>query len=46
MTGEQRRRTLNSLEQLNQQQANRFNDPAIATRIAQYELLSNADECS
>ena len=38
MTREQRRRTLNSLEQLNQQQANRFNDPAIATRIAQYEL--------
>ncbi|HAD58732.1 MAG TPA: sulfatase [Planctomycetaceae bacterium] len=38
MTREQRRRTLNSLQKLNAQQAGRFNDPAIATRIAQYEL--------
>ena len=29
---------LDSLNKLNQQQADRFNDPAIATRIAQYEL--------
>ena len=34
----QRRRMLDSLSQLNNQQADRFNDPAIATRIAQYEL--------
>ena len=38
MTREQRRRTLDSLQKLNAQQAGRFNDPAIATRIAQYEL--------
>ena len=38
MTRAQRRRMLNSLSKLNQQQAGRFNDPAIATRIAQYEL--------
>ena len=38
MSREQRRRTLDSLEKLNQQQAEQFNDPAISTRIAQYEL--------
>ena len=38
MTREQRRRTLDSLEKLNNQQAEQFNDPAISTRIAQYEL--------
>ena len=38
MTREQRRRTLDSLQRLNGDQADRFNDPAIATRIAQYEL--------
>ncbi len=38
MTRQQRRRTLDSLQSLNQQQASRFNDPAISTRIAQYEL--------
>ncbi|MCA9137134.1 MAG: DUF1501 domain-containing protein [Planctomycetales bacterium] len=34
----QRRRMLNSLERLNQDRADTFNDPAIETRIAQYEL--------
>lgn len=34
----QRRRMLNALGKLNGQQAERFNDPVIATRIAQYEL--------
>ena len=35
---EQRRRMLDTLQQLNQGQADRVQDPAIATRIAQYEL--------
>ena len=35
---QQRRRMLDSLEKLNQDRADKFNDPAIATRIAQYEL--------
>ena len=34
----QRRRMLNALGKLNREQADRFNDPVIATRIAQYEL--------
>lgn len=34
----QRRRMLDSLQQLNSDRADQFNDPAIATRIAQYEL--------
>ena len=38
VTRAQRRRMLDSLNKLNQMQASRFNDPAIATRIAQYEL--------
>ena len=38
VTRSQRRRMLDSLNKLNQMQASRFNDPAIATRIAQYEL--------
>lgn len=38
MTREQRRRTLDSLVRLNTEQASHFNDPTIATRIAQYEL--------
>ena len=38
MTREQRRRTLDSLQKLNNQQAEQYNDPAISTRIAQYEL--------
>ena len=38
MSREQRRRTLDSLKKLNAEQASRYNDPAIATRIAQYEL--------
>lgn len=38
VTREQRRRTLDSLQRLNADQASRFNDPAISTRIAQYEL--------
>ena len=38
VTREQRRRMLDALNKLNQDQASRFNDPAIATRIAQYEL--------
>jgi hypothetical protein len=38
VTREQRRRTLDSLQRLNAEQASRFNDPAISTRIAQYEL--------
>jgi len=33
-----RRRMLDTLDQLNQEQARRINDPAIAARIAQYEL--------
>ncbi len=35
---EQRRRMLDTLNRLNRKQAGRFNDPAVATRIAQYEL--------
>ncbi|MFT7641555.1 MAG: hypothetical protein ACI9G1_003306 [Pirellulaceae bacterium] len=38
VTREQRRRMLDSLRKLNQEKADQFNDPAIATRIAQYEL--------
>ncbi len=38
ITREQRRRMLDSLYRLNNQQATRFQDPAISTRIAQYEL--------
>lgn len=38
VTRDQRRRMLDSLQQLNQERADQFNDPAIATRIAQYEL--------
>ena len=38
VTRAQRRRMLDALNKLNQDQASRFNDPAIATRIAQYEL--------
>jgi hypothetical protein len=38
VTQSQRRRMLDSLKKLNTQQADRFRDPAIATRIAQYEL--------
>ena len=38
VTREQRRRMLDALNKLNQDQASRFNDPAIETRIAQYEL--------
>jgi uncharacterized protein (DUF1501 family) len=38
VTRAQRRRMLDALKKLNQDQASRFNDPAIATRIAQYEL--------
>ncbi|MFT5127023.1 MAG: hypothetical protein ACI8W8_000623 [Rhodothermales bacterium] len=38
VTRAQRRRMLDSLQTLNQQQSTQFNDPAIATRIAQYEL--------
>ena len=38
VTREQRRRTLDSLQKLNAHQAGRFHDPAISTRIAQYEL--------
>ena len=38
VTRTQRRRMLDALNQLNREQAGRFNDPAIATRIAQYEL--------
>ncbi len=34
----QRRRMLNALNKLNSAQAERFNDPVISTRIAQYEL--------
>jgi hypothetical protein len=34
----QRRRMLDSLNKLNSRQADEFQDPAIATRIAQYEL--------
>ena len=33
-----RRRMLDTLNRLNRQQGGRFNDPAVATRIAQYEL--------
>ncbi|PAY19894.1 sulfatase [Rhodopirellula sp. SM50] len=38
MTRTQRRRMLDSVEKLNQDRADQFNDPTIATRIAQYEL--------
>ena len=38
VTRTQRRRMLDALGKLNRDQAGRFNDPAIATRIAQYEL--------
>ena len=38
VTRAQRRRMLDTLGELNDKQAGRFNDPAIATRIAQYEL--------
>ena len=38
VTRAQRRRMLDALGQMNEKQAGRFNDPAIATRIAQYEL--------
>ena len=38
VTQAQRRRMLDSLRKLNAQQAERFRDPAISTRIAQYEL--------
>ncbi len=38
MTRLQRRRMLDSLKELNEKRAAEFNDPAIATRIAQYEL--------
>lgn len=38
VTREQRRRMLDSIGSLNQQRADHFNDPNIATRIAQYEL--------
>lgn len=38
VTQSQRRRMLDSLERLNQDQSDHFNDPTIATRIAQYEL--------
>jgi uncharacterized protein (DUF1501 family) len=38
VTRTQRRRMLDSLQKLNQERADHFNDPAIATRIAQYEL--------
>ena len=38
VTRAQRRRMLDALGKLNRGEARRFNDPAIATRIAQYEL--------
>lgn len=38
VTRTQRRRMLDSLQKLNQERAGHFNDPAITTRIAQYEL--------
>ena len=38
VTRAQRRRMLDALGKLNRDQGGRFNDPAIATRIAQYEL--------
>ena len=38
VTRAQRRRMLDALGKLNLDQAGRFNDPAITTRIAQYEL--------
>ncbi|MBT7256650.1 MAG: DUF1501 domain-containing protein, partial [Planctomycetaceae bacterium] len=38
VTQAQRRRMLDSLRKLNAQQAEKFRDPAILTRIAQYEL--------
>ena len=38
VTRNQRSRMLDALGKLNRDQAGRFNDPAIATRIAQYEL--------
>ena len=38
VTRAQRRRMLDALSKLNRSEAERINDPAIATRIAQYEL--------
>ena len=38
VTRTQRRRMLDALGEMNAKQASRYNDPAIATRIAQYEL--------
>lgn len=38
VTRSQRRRMLDSLEKINSKGADHFNDPAITTRIAQYEL--------
>ena len=38
VTPAQRRRMLDALGKMNSAQSTRFNDPAIATRIAQYEL--------
>jgi uncharacterized protein (DUF1501 family) len=38
VTRDQRRRMLDTVSRLNATQASRFNDPEIATRIAQYEL--------
>jgi Protein of unknown function (DUF1501) len=38
MSRETRRRTLDALATLNQEESKRFNDPETATRIAQYEL--------
>ena len=38
VTRQQRRRMLDALRKLNREQADQFNDPAIAARIAQYEL--------
>ena len=38
VTRSQRRRMLDSLDKLNRDRAEQFNDPVIATRIAQYEL--------
>ena len=38
VTRAQRRRMLDALGKMNSAQSTRFNDPAIATRIAQYEL--------
>ncbi|MEL6108850.1 MAG: DUF1501 domain-containing protein [Planctomycetota bacterium] len=38
VTRAQRRRMLDSLQKLNEDRADHFNDPAISTRVAQYEL--------